>query len=131
MRSEEKTEGGGNKDEVGGEGSYICSGSKVCDGTNNCGGWEDEPERGCGVDECAEENGGCDQVTCAPLPQLTFLVLDLSGHHPRHCINLSCIKSMWTVPYLPPTLDLCGHPQELPLQLPTGLEASGPHKVCR
>jgi hypothetical protein len=36
--------------------------SKVCDGVNNCGGWQDEPVRGCGVDECAANNGGCDQV---------------------------------------------------------------------
>ena len=111
MRSEDKGKNEETRTKIGGEWGNLCSRSKVCDGTNNCGGWEDEPERGCGVDECAEENGGCDQVFCTPSLQPGQLFLC------HICLDIT----LATV-YTSPTLDLCGHTQELPLQLPTGLE---------
>ncbi|XP_064103031.1 low-density lipoprotein receptor-like [Macrobrachium nipponense] len=33
----------------------------LCDGKNNCGGWDDESEEVCGVNECERNNGGCTQ----------------------------------------------------------------------
>ncbi len=35
--------------------------SRVCDGHNDCGNWQDEPKDKCNVNECAVDNGGCEQ----------------------------------------------------------------------
>lgn len=73
--------------------------TKVCDGRIDCPNGEDEPKAGCGVNECAVNNGNCSHA-CIDLP-LSYRCDCESGY--QLVGNYTC-EGMYSCRLLVPTL---------------------------